>query len=454
MMVMKNTNQALPYSDEAEKAVLGAILINNNSINEVMEILSYEDFHNESHKKLFSSMIELDGNSKPIDVVTLSEYLKNNNNFLEDVGGSAYLTTLTSQVPSTVNVAHYAKIVKDKSILRNLLLTAMQIARDARSDSIETSNLLDDAEKKILDIAQNQIKQGFYSAKDLSAKALELVESARKESKLITGISTGFYDLDALTSGLMKSDLIIIAARPGLGKTSFCLNIASHAVLNNDLKVGIFSLEMTKDQLMLRLLSMKSKVSFTDIRRGSINEQKMELLFKSAEDYSKTHLFIDDSPALTVMEIRAKARRQKRDSGLDLLIVDYIQLMRGHNRSESREREIAMISGSLKSLAKELDLLVIGISQLNRQSETRSDRRPQLADLRESGAIEQDADVVLFIHRMDAYKKTSDDDEKDGKAEIIVAKQRNGPVGSVELAFLEKQGVPSFENFAPGYGNT
>lgn len=452
MMVMKNTNQALPYSDEAEKAVLGAILINNNSIYDVMEILSYEDFHHESHKKLFSSMIELEKNSKPIDVVTLSEYLKNNNNFLEDVGGSAYLTYLTSQVPSTVNVAHYAKIVKNKSILRNLLLTAMQIAHDARSDSIETSNLLDDAEKKILDIAQNQIKQGFYSAKDLSPEALKLIESAHKEKNLITGVPTGFEKLDYLTSGLMKSDLIIIAARPGLGKTSFCLNIASHAVLNNDLKVGIFSLEMAKEQLMLRLLSMKSKVSFSKIRSGYISEQDMQLLFKSADDYSRTHLFIDDSPALTVMEIRAKARRQKRDSGLDLLIVDYIQLMQGHNRSESREREIAMISGSLKSLAKELDLPVIGISQLNRQAETRSDRRPQLADLRESGAIEQDADVVLFIHRMDAYKK--DPDEKDETAEIIIAKQRNGPVGSVKLTFLEKQGVPSFENLALEDENT
>ncbi len=446
-MVMKNTDQSLPYSEEAEKAVLGAILINNNSVDEVMDILLYEDFHQPSHRKLFSSMIELVENGKPIDVVTLLEHLKDKDNiFKEDGGPAAYLAHLTSLVPSTANVVHYAKIVKDKSILRSLLLTALQINRDARSDSVETSDLLDAAEKKILDIAQDQIKQGFYSAKDLASDAFKWIESARSKENLVAGVSTGFIDLDLLTSGLMKSDLIIIAARPGLGKTSFCLNIASHAVLNGGLKVGFFSLEMSRVQLMLRLLSMKSKVNFSKIRGGFINDQDMKPLHNSAEAYSKTDLFIDDTPALTVMEIRAKARRQKRDKGLDLLIVDYLQLMRGHSRAESREREIAMISGSLKALAKELDLPVIGISQLNRQAETRADRRPQLADLRESGAIEQDADVVLFIHRMDAYKKP--EEIKDGEAEIIVAKQRNGPVGSVKLAFLESQGVPSFENLA------
>lgn len=445
---MEDTNQTLPNNEEAERAVLGSILIDSNSMNEVLGILISEDFYHDRHKKIFSSMIELEESDKPIDLVTLHDYLEKNDNLLKDVGGTDYLAYLTELVPTTMNVSHYAKIVKDNSILRNLVLTAAKIAQDAQSEGLEPAAVLDNAEKKILDIAQNQIKPSFYSAKELSSETLRLIASARDKKNVVIGVSTGFEKLDYLTSGLMKSDLIIVAARPGIGKTSFCLNIASHAILKNNLKVGIFSLEMTKEQLMLRLLSMKSKVNFSSIRTGWISDDEWEFLKNSATEYSKSHLFIDDTPGLTVLEVKAKARRLKKEQeGLDLLILDYIQLMQGHSRSESREREIAMISSSLKALAKELDVPVICISQLNRQPESRSDRRPQLADIRESGAIEQDADIVMFIHRMDAYKKA--EEEKDGTAEIIIAKQRNGPVGSVRLAFLESHGVPGFENLAP-----
>ena len=446
---MENLSRPLPQTDEAEKAVLGSVLIDNNSIHDVLEILLPDDFYKDAHRKIFQSMIDIELKSEPIDVLTLYEFLKSKGNLLEEVGGSAYLTYLTELVPSTVNVSHYARLVKDKSILRNIVLTATEIAQTGYDDNVDPEQFLDHAEKAILEIAQSKIKPGFYNSRELSQQALELIESLHSNKELITGVSTGFEKLDSMTSGLQPSDLIIIAARPGLGKTSFCLNIASNAVLNNGLIVGMFSLEMSKEQLMLRLLSMKSKVNFSNIRSGYIKNDDLEKLVEAAEHFSRSNLYIDDSPALTVLEVRAKARRQKREHGLDLLIVDYLQLMRGYGRNETREREIAEISGSLKALAKELSIPVIGISQLSRQTETRSDRRPQLADLRESGAIEQDADVVMFIHRADAYRK--DPEEKDGIAELIVGKQRNGPVGSVKLAFLESVGVPSFENLAPDF---
>lgn len=446
---MENISRPLPQTDEAEKAVLGAVLIDNNSIHDVLEILLPDDFYKDAHRKIFQSMIDIEQKSEPIDVLTLYEFLKSKGNLLEEVGGSAYLTYLTELVPSTVNVSHYARLVKDKSILRNIVLTATEIAQTGYDDKVDPEQFLDHAEKAILEIAQSKIKPGFYNSRELSQQALELIESLHSKKELITGVSTGFEKIDSMTSGLQPSDLIIIAARPGLGKTSFCLNIALNAVLNKNLIVGMFSLEMSKEQLMLRLLSMKSKVNFSNIRSGYIKNDDLEKLVEAAGHLSKSSLYIDDSPALTVIEVRAKARRQKREHGLDLLIVDYLQLMRGYGKNENREREIADISGSLKALAKELGIPVIGISQLSRQTETRSDRRPQLADLRESGAIEQDADVVMFIHRADAYRK--DPEEKDGIAELIIGKQRNGPVGSVKLAFLESVGVPSFENLAPDF---
>lgn len=446
---MENLRTPLPQNDDAEKSVLGAILIENSAIHEVMEILTPDDFYRDAHRRIYDSMVSLENSSSPIDILTLYEYLKSRGNLLDDVGGSTYLTHLTEIVPTAVNVSHYARIVKDKSILRNLVLTATEIAHSGLEDGINPEEYIDRAEKSIIEIAQKKIKPGFYHSKELIQGALETIETLHSRKELITGVSTGFEKLDYLTAGLQASDLVIIAARPGLGKTTFCLNIASHAALNQRINVGYFSLEMTKEQLMLRLLSMKAKVSYSNIRSGFIKKSDIEKLMVAAEEFSDTNIFIDDTPALSVMEVRAKSRRLNRDKGLDLLIVDYLQLMRGSSKTESREREIAEISGSLKALAKEINVPVLGISQLSRQTETRTDRRPQLSDLRESGAIEQDADLVVFIHRADAYKKNPD--EKDGTAEIIIGKQRNGPVGSVRLAFLESLGVPSFENLAEDF---
>lgn len=444
---MEMLTRQLPQNLEAEQAVLGAILIESSAINQVMEILTAEDFYKEAHRKIYNAMIDLDRDNKPIDLLTLFDYLKGNGNLLEEVGESSYLTYLTEIVPATENVSYYAKLVKEKSIIRNLVMAASDIAHQGNEGVADIDEFIDRAEHKILDIAQNKIKPSFYDSRDLAAKALDIIETLHARKELVTGIPTGFEKLDYMTSGLQQADLVIVAARPGLGKTSLCLNIASHAAIDCDVSVGIFSLEMTKEQLMLRLLSMKALVSYSNIRSGYIKDEDLERLVKAAEEFSRAKVYIDDTPAISVLEIRAKARRQKRDKGLDLIIVDYLQLMRGTRRTETREREIAEISGSLKALAKELSVPVIAVSQLSRQTESRSDRRPQLADLRESGAIEQDADLVMFIHRADAYRKTPE--EKDGIAELIIGKQRNGPTGTVKLTFLDSsRGVPTFQNLS------
>ena len=446
---MEMLTRPLPQNVEAEQAVLGAILIESTVMNQVLEILIPEDFYKDAHRKIYNAMIDLDQDNKPIDLLTLFDYLKASGNLIEEVGESSYLTYLTELVPATENVGYYAKLVKESSILRNLVMTATDIAHKGNEGNLDIDEFIDHAEHRIMDIAQNKIKPSFYGSRELAASALEIIETLHQRKELVTGIPTGFEKLDRMTSGLQNSDLIVIAARPGLGKTSFCLNLATHAAIGDGIAVGIFSLEMTKEQLMLRMLSNEAKVSFSNIRSGYIKDEDLEKLVHSADELSHAKIFIDDTPAITVLEIRAKARRQKRDKGLDLIIVDYLQLMRGTRRTESREREIAEISGSLKALAKELSVPVIAVSQLSRQTESRSDRRPQLADLRESGAIEQDADVVMFIHRADAYKKNPE--EKDGLAELIIGKQRNGPTGTVKLAFLEQHGVPSFENLAEEY---
>lgn len=446
---MEMLSRPLPQNIEAEQAVLGAVLIESTVINQVLEILIPEDFYKEAHRKIFNSMIDLDRENKPIDLLTLFDHLKSNGNLLEEVGESSYLTYLTELVPTTENVNYYAKLVKEKSIIRKLVMAASDIAHRGNDENIDLDEFIDRAEQTILDIAQNKIKPSFYDSKELAVKALEIIEQLHARKELITGIPTGFEKLDYLTSGLQPADLVIIAGRPGLGKTSLTLNIAAYAAMEHGTSIGIFSLEMTKEQLMLRMLSNKSKVNYSNIRSGYIKDEDLEKLVHAADELGQAKIYIDDTPAISVLEIRAKTRRQKRDKGLDMIIVDYLQLMRGSRRVESREREIAEISGSLKALAKELSIPVIAVSQLSRQTETRSDRRPQLSDLRESGAIEQDADLVLFIHRADVYRK--DPEEKDGIAEIIIGKQRNGPTGTVKLAFLERQGVPSFENLAPEY---
>ena len=448
------STKPLPQNTEAEQAVLGAVLIEGNAINQVLEIVARDDFYKESHKKIFDAMIELDRAGKPIDILTLFDYLKSRGQLLEEVGGSSYLTYLTEVVPSTVNVEYYARLVKEKAILRKLVITATDIAKSGYQDGIDVDDFLNRAEQSIFNIGEHKIKPSFYETRELAAKALEIIEALHEKKELITGIPTGFEKLDHMTSGLQPTDLIIVAARPGLGKTSFCLNIATHASLEHGASIGIFSLEMSKEQLMLRMLSSEAKVNYSNIRSGYIKNEDLEKLVRAADKYRKAKIYVDDTPAIGILELRAKARRCKREKGLELIMVDYLQLMRGTGgRAETREREIAEISASLKALAKELEVPIIAVSQLSRQTEARADRRPQLSDLRESGALEQDADVVIFIHRADAYRtKPEDKEKKDGIAEIIVGKQRNGPTGTVKLAFLsEKLGVPSFENLTQEY---
>ncbi len=310
---MEMLTRQLPQNLEAEQAVLGAILIESAAINQVMEILTAEDFYKDAHRKIYNAMIDLDRDNKPIDLLTLFDYLKGNGNLLEEVGESSYLTYLTEIVPATENVSYYAKLVKEKSIIRNLVMAASDIAHQGNEGVSDIDEFIDRAEHKILDIAQNKIKPSFYDSRDLAAKALDIIEQLHARKQMVTGIPTGFERLDYMTSGLQEADLVIVAARPGLGKTSLCLNIAAHAAIDNDASVGIFSLEMTKEQLMLRMLSMKAIVSYSNIRSGYIKDEDLEKLVKAAEEFSHAKLYIDDTPAISVLEIRAKARRQKRD---------------------------------------------------------------------------------------------------------------------------------------------
>ena len=316
-------------------------------------------------------------------------------------------------------------------------------------DQIDVNDFLDQAEKRLFDISQNKKRPGFVSSQELALETIKIIESLAKRKEAITGVPSGFKRLDKMTAGLQPSDLIILAARPGMGKTSFGLNIVLNAAITNGLNVGFFSLEMTKEQLMMRMLSSKSKINFSKIRTGFLSDNELENIRNCSSSFERSNIYIDDTPAINSLELRSRARRLKSDKGLDLLIVDYLQLMRGVTRNDNREREIAEISSALKSLAKELQIPIIAISQLSRQTEARTDKKPQLSDLRESGALEQDADMVLFIHRADAYKRNVE--ERDGIAEIIIGKQRNGPTGTVTLAFLDSQGVPSFENLAEEY---
>ncbi len=433
----------VPTSEDAEKAVLGAIMLDNSCINEVLEIVAPEDFYTKANKTVLEAMIELDKKGGGLDVLTVSEHLKSaGSGSLKGVGGTYYITSLAEGVITSSNVAHYAKIVKDTSLLRQIIQTGGEIARKG-GNGITPEELLDQAESEIMAIAGKRIKPAFTPPPELAARTLEHIEEARRKKQAITGLATGFKKIDELTSGLQPSDLVVVAARPSLGKTSFCLNIAEHAGMELGKSVAIFSLEMTEIQLVQRVFSMMSQVSFSDLRSGRVKERDRDKIAEASSRFGQSNIFIDDSAGQTALEIRAKSRRLKKDNGgLDLIIVDYLQLMRGDRRVESREREIAQISSSLKALAKELNVPVIAVSQLSRQTEIRSDRRPQLSDLRESGAIEQDADVVIFIHRPDFYKR--EEDEKSGEAEIIIGKQRNGPLGIAHLAFLESKGVPGF----------
>jgi replicative DNA helicase len=440
--------RTLPHNLDAERSVLGAILLRNDAINAAVEVLQPEDFYREAHQLLLEHMIQLSERGAAIDLVTLAESLSRGD-ALDKVGGPAYITRLVDGVPRTTNVEYYAQIVKEKSTLRRLITEASKIASDAYDADRDASEILDEAERSIFSIADARIGQGFTPLSDLVDSALDTVEKLQQFKSLVTGVPTGFYDLDHKTSGMQPSDLVIIAARPSMGKTSFVINMAQNAALEHGKVVGVFSLEMSKEQLFMRMLTSEARVDSQRLRQGMLLERDLPAIAQAAEKLSMAKIFIDDSASIGVLEMRAKSRRLKAEHGLDMLVIDYVQLMQGRGRFENRQQELTSISRSLKALAKELHVPVLILSQLSRAPDARADHRPQLSDLRESGALEQDADVVMFIYREDRYKGPEDEDT--GEAEIIIAKQRNGPVGTVKLAFISD--YTRFENLERGGGD-
>jgi len=438
-------NKIPPQSVEAEQAVLGSILLDNDSLHQVVEILEVEDFYREAHRKIFASMLELYNKNEPSDLITLTESL-NQKKQLEEVGGASYLSSLVDNIPTAANVLYYAKIVREKSVLRKTITAATEIITRGYENREDVDSLLDFAENRIFQISEYQIKPSFYPLREILKSSFLTIEKLYERRELITGVPSGFHDLDTLTSGFQDSDLIIIAGRPSMGKTSFALNIARNAAVEKNIPVAIFSLEMSKEQIALRMLCSEGKIDAHKLRGGFLSESDWPKLTRAAGILSEAPIFIDDSAGINVLEMRAKARRLKKDQKLGLIIVDYLQLMREKGGAESREQEISAISRSLKALAKELNIPVIALSQLNRRVEERQNKRPQLADLRESGAIEQDADVILFIYRDEIYNENSSDK---GIAEVIIGKQRNGPSGrTVKLVFIDKYTL--FENYAHG----
>jgi replicative DNA helicase len=432
--------RTLPHNAEAERTVLGAVLVDNSAFNSAAEILTRDDFHREGHRRIFDAMAALAERSQPIDLVTLKDELTRGS-ALEAVGGAAYLASLLDGIPRIANVEQWARIIKEKAVLRNLIHASNRIVQACFEAEDEPALILDRAEKAIFDIAERRIRQGFVGIREIVKESFRTIDQLSQSKELVTGLAMGFVDIDEMTSGLQKGDLIIVAARPAMGKTSFCLNVAQHASLRSGETVGLFSLEMSKEQLVLRLLCSDARVDSHRLRTGNLQEKDWARLAKAYADLSSSRLFIDDSSTLTPLEMRAKCRRLKAEHGLGLVIVDYLQLVSAAARTENRQQEISSISRSLKGLAKELSVPVVALSQLSRAPEARTDRRPQLADLRESGALEQDADVVMFIFREEEYKPT---EENRGIAEIIVAKQRNGPTGNRKLAFIKE--FTRFEN--------
>ena len=423
-----------PQNIEAEQSILGGILIENDALNTVVEFLEASDFYREAHQKIFQCMIALSEKSEPLDLITLTNELKKSKE-LESIGGASYLASLVESVPTAANIAYYAKIVKEKSILRKLISTATEIVTQSYHEGKDLEDFLDDAEQAIFRISEHRVKPAFFPIKEIVKESFKVIEKLYEKKELITGVPSGFKDLDRKTAGFQNAELIIVAGRPSMGKTALCLNIAQHASINAKVPTAMFSLEMSKEQLAIRMLCSEARVDSSRLRSGFLSESDWPKLTMAAGALSDAPIFIDDTPAISVLELRAKARRLKADRGLGLVIIDYLQLMRGRSGMERREQEISEISRSLKALAKELDIPVLAISQLSRKAEDRPGRQPQLSDLRESGAIEQDADVIIFIYRDEVYNPDSD---RKGTAEVIIGKQRNGPTGKVDLSFISE----------------
>jgi replicative DNA helicase len=430
-----------PQNLEAEMSVLGGVLLENEALNRALEVLRPEDFYREAHRKIFSALITLSDRNEPADLVTLTAVLKNRD-ALEEVGGSSYLSTLVDFVPTAANISYYCKIVKEKAISRELIKVATEIAtRGYEGGEVEAS--LDWAEGEIFKIANMKSRPSVFATKDIVKETIKTIEKLYDRKELITGVPTGFTDLDNMTSGLQGGDLVIIAGRPSMGKTAFCLNLVEHAAMHATQPIPsiVFSLEMSKEQLVQRLLCSVARIESGRVRTGKLAQSEFPTLVNAAGIIAEAPIYIDDTPAISVLEVRAKSRRLKAEKNIGLIVVDYLQLMTGKN-TENRQQEISEISRSLKALAKELNLPVIALSQLNRSLESRTDKRPVLADLRESGAIEQDADVIMFLYRETVYcdackrRDNSCTENHERSAEVIVGKQRNGPLGIEQLTFL------------------
>ena len=433
-----------PHNLEAEQSVLGAIFKSNDALPKALEIIEADDFYRGPHHKIFKAMVELFEMSEPIDLLTLSERLRKNNE-LETVGGVEYLSKLEEAISTSAAVAYHCKIIREKKILRDLISTATDIVTKSYEDQREVNDLLDESEKSIFEIAGKKIKKSFYDIHTVITNSFESIEKLFERKTLVTGVPTGFKKFNEMTAGLQRSDLIIIAGRPSMGKTTFAMDIARHVGVKEKIPVAIFSLEMSKEQLGIKMLCAEGRVSSNKVRTGFLAQSDWPNLTTAAGKLSEAPIFIDDSPGLTALDIRARARRlqAEQNNNLGLIIIDYLQLMRGMGRIESRQLEVSEITRSLKELAKELNVPVVALSQLSRAVESRDRKTPQLSDLRESGSIEQDADVVVFLFREEVYKH---DTENAGIAEIIIGKQRNGPTGEFKAAFIKE--YPCFENYA------
>ncbi len=429
----------LPHSIEAEQSVIGSMIMDREAIVVASELITGEDFYNKQYGVLFETMVELNDSGSPVDLVTLQNRLKEKD-VPPEVSSLEFVRELITAVPTSANIKYYANIVAEKSTLRKLIRLNEEIANTCYSGKESLEYILDDTEKRVFQLVQKRTTDNFVPVRQIVMNAIDKIEIAAKNKGSVTGIPTGFIDLDYRTAGMQPSDLILVAARPSMGKTAFELNLAQYMAFKKNLTVALFSLEMSKEQLVNRMFSLESNVDAQKLRTGQLNDQEWERLIESAGTIGKSRLIIDDTPGISIAELRSKCRKYKLEHDLSIIMIDYLQLMSGSGKSESRQQEISDISRSLKALARELNVPVVALSQLSRAVEQRPDHRPMLSDLRESGAIEQDADVVMFLYRDDYYNHDSPDK---GVSEVIIAKQRNGPIGTVKLAWL-----PEYTKFA------
>ncbi len=424
-----------PHSAEAEKSVLGAAMLSKDALFDVMEVVKPVDFYDENHKEIYQAMIDLSRKNAPVDALTVAEELKKRNS-LEMVGGRAYIASLSSMTPTTSNAMEYGRIVAEKASVRRLIETADDIVNRGYDGGMDANQMLDYAERGIFEISQSRQKGQYSHIRDVLVENLAIIDRAEQMQGGLTGITTGFAKLDEYTSGMQKSDLIILAARPAMGKTAFALSLARNAAVRGKASVMIFSMEMAKEQLTQRLLSMESKVELQTLKTGRLERRDWDDLNVALDTLSSSNIHIDDTAGISIMEMKSKCRRLKAEAGLDLVIIDYLQLMNPEGKADSRTQEISVISRNLKLLARELDCPVLVLSQLSRAPEQRTDHRPMLSDLRESGSIEQDADIVIFLYRDEYYHKETT--EKPGECEVILAKHRSGPTGSLDVAWIER----------------